>query len=41
MKTFELAEIISVPMVTFHPPKWFGLENEGSHLKFSISSHDT
>jgi sugar phosphate isomerase/epimerase len=26
MKTVELAESLSVPMVTFHPPKWLGLE---------------
>jgi len=26
MKTVELAEGLSVPMVTFHPPKWLGLE---------------
>jgi sugar phosphate isomerase/epimerase len=26
MKTVDLAESLSVPMVTFHPPKWLGLE---------------
>jgi sugar phosphate isomerase/epimerase len=36
LKTIELAERLSVPMVNFHPPKWFHLEMEFWRWMYSV-----